>query len=149
MPIQHVAGKHQVCRNSVYKQQAKAHEAINDVFDDQDDDKVLFYLPVTKIFIHQTVLSLVLICQSSYLLAPSAMWSIQLVSKRRSLISLMMWALLFIRPPMRYFTVIFPSLRWWTYPLAIAPCSEKKIAGMLMSGVYNDPQYLDHETKKI
>lgn len=66
MPITHVANKHQVCRNSVYKQQGKANEAINDAFDDKDDDKVLFYVPFTKAFAHQVVIALMCICKSGY-----------------------------------------------------------------------------------
>ena len=66
MPITHIADKHKVCRNSVYKQKATAHDAINDAFDDQNDDQVLFYVPVTKGFIHQMVTALACICKSSY-----------------------------------------------------------------------------------
>ena len=52
-------------RTTVYKQQDKALDAANKVFE-QDDEEVLFYIPVTKSFIHQSVVALRLICESSY-----------------------------------------------------------------------------------
>ena len=58
--------KHFNCsRTTVYKQQDKALDAANKVFE-QDDEEVLFYIPVTKTFIHQSVVALRLICESSY-----------------------------------------------------------------------------------
>ena len=58
--------KHFNCsRTTVYKQQDKALDAANKVFE-QDDEEVLFYIPVTKSFIHQSVVALRLICESSY-----------------------------------------------------------------------------------
>ena len=52
-------------RTTVYKQQDKALDAANKAFD-KDDEEVLFYIPVTKSFIEQSVVSLRLICESSY-----------------------------------------------------------------------------------
>ena len=52
-------------RTTVYKQQDKALDAANKAFE-KDDEEVLFYIPVTKSFIDQTVISLRLICESSY-----------------------------------------------------------------------------------
>ncbi len=58
--------KHFNCsRTTVYKQQDTALDAANKVFE-QDDEEVLFYIPVTKSFIEQSVVSLRLICESSY-----------------------------------------------------------------------------------
>jgi len=49
---------------TVYKQQDKALDAANKAFD-KDEEDVLFYIPVTKSFIQQAVISLRLICESS------------------------------------------------------------------------------------
>ena len=58
--------KHFNCsRTTVYKQQDKALDAANKVFE-QDDEEVLFYIPVTKSFIHESAVALRLICESSY-----------------------------------------------------------------------------------
>ena len=58
--------KHFNCsRTTVYKQQNKALDAANTAFE-KDDEEVLFYVPVTKSFIDQSVISLRLICESSY-----------------------------------------------------------------------------------
>ena len=58
--------KHFNCsRTTVYKQRDKALDAANKVFE-QDDEEVLFYIPVTKSFIEQAVVSLRLVCESSY-----------------------------------------------------------------------------------
>jgi hypothetical protein len=54
-------------RKFVYQQKNRALEAITDAFaPTAADDKVLFYLPVTKVWLHQVVLALTLICHSSY-----------------------------------------------------------------------------------
>lgn len=60
-----IAAKFNCSRTTVYKQQDKALEAANKAFDQGDDD-VLFYIPVTKSFIQQSVVALRLICESSY-----------------------------------------------------------------------------------
>ncbi len=50
---------------ALYAQRDKALLAVNQAFE-EDDNEVLYYIPVTKAFIHQVVLVLFLICQSSY-----------------------------------------------------------------------------------
>jgi len=67
-PVTHLAQQHQVSRKFVYQQLAKATAAIDQAFDPAEpkDQKVLFYLPITKAWIHQFVLSLILICHSSF-----------------------------------------------------------------------------------
>lgn len=58
--------KHYGCsRTTVYEQQDKALAAANKAFQ-TDEDKVLFYLPVTTVFIRMVILALWLICKSSY-----------------------------------------------------------------------------------
>ena len=65
--VSSLAGQHEVSRKFVYRQAAKAEEALDDAFSpaDRDDQKVLFYLPVTKAWLRQLILGLVLICHSS------------------------------------------------------------------------------------
>jgi hypothetical protein len=56
-----------VSRKFVYQQAAIARDALQDAFaPDVADDKVLFYLPVTKAWLRQVVLGLLLICHSSF-----------------------------------------------------------------------------------
>jgi len=57
-----------VSRKFVHAQVDRAQEALEQAFAPTPaaDDKVLFYLPVTKRWLRQTVLSLLLICHSSY-----------------------------------------------------------------------------------
>ena len=52
-------------RTTVYKQQDKALDAANKAFE-QNDEEVLFYIPVTKSFIEQSVVAQRLICKASY-----------------------------------------------------------------------------------
>ena len=67
VPISHLADQHQVSRKFVYQQGDKAQQALDETFSpSQKDDEVLFYLPVTKNWLYQLILSLVLICHSSY-----------------------------------------------------------------------------------
>ena len=62
-----LAQNHGVSRKFLYQQAAKASDAIDEAFTPStDDDKVLFYLPVTKNWIRQFVLALILICHSSF-----------------------------------------------------------------------------------
>jgi len=65
--VSRLAGQHEVSRKFVYRQAAKAEEALDAVFSpaDRDDHKVLFYLPVTKAWLRQLILALTLICHSS------------------------------------------------------------------------------------
>ena len=66
-PISHIAAMHQVSRKFVYQQVDKARQALNESFaPSQGDDDVLFHLPVTKNWLYQLILGLVLICHSSY-----------------------------------------------------------------------------------
>lgn len=52
-------------RTTVHKQKNKALEAANKAFE-EEKDKILFYIPVTKAFIHMVIIALFLICGSSY-----------------------------------------------------------------------------------
>ncbi|MGC1307093.1 MAG: hypothetical protein WA885_07680 [Phormidesmis sp.] len=66
-PISHIATQHQVSRKFVYQQGNKAQQALDESFaSSQDDDDVLFHLPVTKNWLFQLILGLVLICHCSY-----------------------------------------------------------------------------------
>ncbi|MEL7071710.1 MAG: hypothetical protein AAGN15_24110 [Cyanobacteria bacterium J06581_3] len=66
-PISHLAATHQVSRKFVYQQGDKAQQALAESFaPSQGDDDVLFHLPVTKNWLYQLILGLVLICHSSY-----------------------------------------------------------------------------------
>jgi hypothetical protein len=66
-PISQLAQLHQVSRKFVYQQLDIAHDALEQAFAPGPDDqeKVLFYLPVTRSRLCQIVLALVLICHSS------------------------------------------------------------------------------------
>ena len=65
-PISDLAVQHQVSRKFVYQQLAIAYDALDQAFAAEPDDHeaVLFYLPVTRSWIRQFVLALVLICHS-------------------------------------------------------------------------------------
>ncbi len=66
-PILHLAQQHDVSRKYVYQQAHLAEVALRRAFDPPaDEERVLFYLPVTKAWLRQLVLALVLICHSSY-----------------------------------------------------------------------------------
>jgi len=66
--VSQLAQNHQVSRKFLYRQASKASDALDETFTDStnDDGKVLFYLPVTKKWICQLVLGLILICHSSF-----------------------------------------------------------------------------------
>ena len=67
MPIAHIARENQVSRKFVYEQEEIAAQALDDSFlASKGDDEVLFYLPITKNWLFQLILALVLICHSSY-----------------------------------------------------------------------------------
>ena len=67
LPISQLADQHQVSRKFVYQQGDKAQQALDESFaPSQGDDEVLFHLPVTKNWLYQLILDLVLICHSSY-----------------------------------------------------------------------------------
>jgi hypothetical protein len=64
--VSQLAQQHAVSRKFVYTQSAKAKQALDEAFcQTAPDDKVLFYLPVTKAWLQQLVLALILICHSS------------------------------------------------------------------------------------
>jgi hypothetical protein len=66
-PISRLAGEHAVSRKFVYQQAAKADEALGAAFSpaEDDDQKILFEVPVTKAWLRQLILGLTLICHSS------------------------------------------------------------------------------------
>jgi hypothetical protein len=65
-PLSQLAAELQVSRKFVYAQADKAQQALNRAFDPgPEDQRVLFALPVTKQWLRQFTLGLVLICHSS------------------------------------------------------------------------------------
>src|SRR5215207_1257708 len=66
--ITKLAKDHKVSRKFIYAQKEKAESALKEAFDPSlpNEDQILFYLPVTKAWIKQLVLALILICHSSY-----------------------------------------------------------------------------------
>lgn len=69
--VSHLAQEHHVSRNFVYRQAAKAEEALDEVFAASGggapgEERVLFYLPVTKPWLRQVTLGLTLSCHSSF-----------------------------------------------------------------------------------
>ena len=65
-PISHLAVTHQVSRKFVYERGDKAQQALDESFAPfQGDSEVLFHLPVTKNWLYQLILGLVLICHCS------------------------------------------------------------------------------------
>ena len=65
-PVSDLAREHEVSRKFLYQQAHTAEEALNEAFAPSSrSDDVLFYLPVTKAWLRQLVLALVLICHSS------------------------------------------------------------------------------------
>lgn len=65
-PIKSIANEFGCSRTTVYEQQKVALQAVGQAFSSIDDDKVLFYLPVTKKVICTFVIMLHLICRASY-----------------------------------------------------------------------------------
>jgi hypothetical protein len=68
--VSSLAREHQVSRKFVYHLAAKANEALDGAFaagggGEPGEDRVLFYLPVTKAWLRQLILGLMLICHSS------------------------------------------------------------------------------------
>jgi hypothetical protein len=69
--VTQLAEKVGVSRNFLYNQANKAQASLNKTFEDEmsdqtiDNEKVLFYLPVTKQRIRQIAIALALICHSS------------------------------------------------------------------------------------
>jgi hypothetical protein len=66
--VSELARQHEVSRKFLYQQAHTAEQALGQAFapTPRADDDVLFYLPVTKAWLRQLVLALVLICHSSY-----------------------------------------------------------------------------------
>ncbi len=65
--ISRLAAQHQVSRKFLYQQGQKANEALNATFSSTTNSpEVLFYLPITKTWLWQLILGLILICHSSY-----------------------------------------------------------------------------------
>lgn len=66
-PITNLAEEHGVSRKFVYQEQRRAETALEEAFSPKAKpaDEVLFYLPVTKAWLKQLVLALILICHSS------------------------------------------------------------------------------------
>jgi len=66
-PVSQVAAEHQVSRKFIYQQGHKAQLALDESFaPSKDEHKVLFYLPITKTWLFQLILALILICHCSY-----------------------------------------------------------------------------------
>ena len=65
-PISHLATDYEVSRKFVYQQSEKAKRALDESFEPTTpDEQVLFHLPITKAWLFQLILGLVLICHSS------------------------------------------------------------------------------------
>ena len=65
--ISHLAAQHQVSRKFLYQQGRKANHALDATFiSTTDEPEVLFYLPITKTWLWQLILGLILICHCSY-----------------------------------------------------------------------------------
>lgn len=67
-PVTELAKSHGVSRKFLYHQADKGAQALEQVFQSppSDDEEVLFYLPVTRAWLRQVVLGLVLLCHSSF-----------------------------------------------------------------------------------
>ena len=66
-PISHLAAAHQGSRKFIYQQGDKAQRSLDESFaPSAGNDEVLFHLPVTKSWLYQLILGLVLICHGSY-----------------------------------------------------------------------------------
>ena len=67
VPVSHLADQNEVSRKFLYQQKEKATEALEQAFAlPSRESEVLFYLPVTHAWLYQLIVSLVLICHSSY-----------------------------------------------------------------------------------
>ena len=65
-PVSDLAWENEVSRKFLYQQAHAAQDALTQAFDpDPKAEDVLFYLPITKAWLRQLVLGLVLICHSS------------------------------------------------------------------------------------
>jgi hypothetical protein len=66
-PITELSRSQGVSRPFVYEQKHKAQTALNKAFEEQgqDDERVLFYLPVTKAWLRQLAIAIIFICHGS------------------------------------------------------------------------------------
>ena len=65
--VSQLAQEHEVSRKFIYEQGNKAQQALEESFAaSADEQEVMFYLPVTKNWLYQLILSLVLVCHCSY-----------------------------------------------------------------------------------
>jgi hypothetical protein len=67
-PVTQLATDYQVSRKFVYQQVDKAEQALTEAFapDLPADGRVLFWLPVTAVWLRRLILTLLLVCHSSY-----------------------------------------------------------------------------------
>ncbi len=66
-PVSQLADEQKVSRKFLYEQKSKAISAIDQAFNQKgQDDKVLFYIPVTKDWLRQVVLSSILNCRGCF-----------------------------------------------------------------------------------
>jgi hypothetical protein len=66
-PISHLAQRHCVSRKFIYQQRHQAHQALALAFDPPaSPPDLLFWLPVTKPWLHSLVLGLTLLCHSPF-----------------------------------------------------------------------------------
>jgi hypothetical protein len=66
-PISNISDREKVSRKFLYKQKQKAETALDQAFSPtQKEADVLFYIPVTKAWLCQVVVALILICHSSF-----------------------------------------------------------------------------------
>jgi hypothetical protein len=67
-PVTKLSTRHQVSRKFLYQQADKGEQALTQAFQSPpaNDEEVLFYLPVTRAWLRQVVLALVLLCHSSF-----------------------------------------------------------------------------------
>jgi len=61
-----MAKENKVSRKFIYEQKNKAQAGIHQAFSEDSPSDVLFYIPVTKAWLIQVVLALVLVCHSSF-----------------------------------------------------------------------------------
>lgn len=67
VPVSQLAAEHHVSRKFVYQQLHKAHQGLHRAFDPPASPQdLLFWLPVTKTWLRSLVLSLTLVCHSSF-----------------------------------------------------------------------------------
>ena len=65
--VTELSRRHGVSRKFLYAQKDKAERALDEAFaPSRKDDEVLFFLPVTKAWLHQLVLALMLYCYAPY-----------------------------------------------------------------------------------